>query len=103
MPDLTTRARREAMDSEDFAALDFLVGAIAERESVSGVGVLMLQKCAPRASVYEKSSWAVAAIRFRLRLVISVTLGVRQALTRFQGRGTNRAKGIARLWCALLR
>lgn len=44
MPDLTTRARREAMDSEDFAALDFLVGAIAERVSVSGVGVLMLQR-----------------------------------------------------------
>ena len=35
MPDLTTRARREAMDSEDFAALDFLVGAIAD----VGVGV----------------------------------------------------------------
>ena len=27
-PDLTTRARREEMDSEDLAALDFLVGAI---------------------------------------------------------------------------
>ncbi len=43
LPDLTTRARREAMDSEDFAALDFLVGAIADGVSVSGVGVLMLQ------------------------------------------------------------
>ena len=29
-PDFTTRARREAMDSVDFAALDFLVGAIAD-------------------------------------------------------------------------
>ena len=28
LPDLTTRARREAIDSVDFAALDFLVGAI---------------------------------------------------------------------------
>ena len=31
---MTTRARREAMDSEDFAALDFLVGAIADDELV---------------------------------------------------------------------
>ena len=40
LPDLTTRARREAMDSEDFAALDFLVGAIAGERvcRVSGVG-----------------------------------------------------------------
>ena len=28
-PDLTTRARREDMDSEDLAAFDFLVGAMA--------------------------------------------------------------------------
>ena len=27
-PDLTTRARREEMDSEDLAAFDFLVGAM---------------------------------------------------------------------------
>jgi hypothetical protein len=29
LPDLTTRARRAAIDSVDFAALDFFVGAIA--------------------------------------------------------------------------
>ena len=29
MPDLTTSARRAAIDSVDFAALDFFVGAIA--------------------------------------------------------------------------
>ena len=41
---MTTRARREAIDSEDFAALDFLVGAIAlelgsldEEERVGGL------------------------------------------------------------------
>jgi hypothetical protein len=28
-PDLTTRARREEIDSEDLVAFDFLVGAIA--------------------------------------------------------------------------
>ena len=41
MPDLTTRAKREAMDSEDFAALDFLVGAIGGGEAGNvGVGGL---------------------------------------------------------------
>ena len=41
MPDLTTRAKREAMDAEDFAALDFLVGAIAGGEAGDvGVGGL---------------------------------------------------------------
>lgn len=40
LPDLTTRARRDAMDSEDFAALDFLVGAIAGvGVGIGGVGV----------------------------------------------------------------
>ena len=34
MPDLTTSARRDAMDSVDLAALDFLVGAIADDERV---------------------------------------------------------------------
>ena len=38
LPDLTTRARREAMDSEDFAALDFFVGAIADSVGI-GRGV----------------------------------------------------------------
>ena len=40
MPDLTTRAKREAMDSEDFAALDFLVGAIADEGGDVGGGSL---------------------------------------------------------------
>ena len=34
-PDLTTRARREEIDSEDLAAFDFLVGAMAVRFLVS--------------------------------------------------------------------
>ena len=38
MPDLTTRARRAAIDSVDFAALDFFVGAIAVVGFVWGRG-----------------------------------------------------------------
>ena len=37
---MTTRARREAMDSEDFAALEFLVGAIADEGGDVGGGSL---------------------------------------------------------------
>ena len=66
MPDLTTRARREAMDSEDFAALDFLVGAIADVVDEGCRGRRVVLRAAGLAEddgqMIRCSVWTVAAV-----------------------------------------
>ena len=85
LPDLTTSARRDAIDSVDLAALDFLVGAIAD----VGDGCL-------------RTAWSLL-LRI-LRVVdklasCAIGFGLRWALTPDWGQ-TNRAKGMVR-WRAL--
>lgn len=55
------------MDSEDFAALDFLVGAIADGAVGVGRRCLDAVEIVRGASVRLNTSWTVAQIRFRVR------------------------------------